>query len=160
MHMPGMNRVIFSENDSLDSVVDGSDAYKTMLTEWFVANEVNEEARRLTYLDFPSEWVWNGTTKVWTRRKRGAKLDSKIGRIYHVHPGTGELHYLRMLLMVVTGPRCFDDLKRHDGVLYATFKESCQARGLVGDDNEWVKLFDEAVTWASPFQLRHLFKAT
>ncbi|KAL6626309.1 hypothetical protein ACP70R_030035 [Stipagrostis hirtigluma subsp. patula] len=45
--------------------------------------------------------------------------------------------YLRMLLMVV--------------------REACQARGLIGDDTEWVALFDEAISWATPFQLRSLF---
>ena len=32
-----------------------------------------------------------------------------------------------------------------------------QARGLVRDDNEWFKIFEVAIVWAIPFQLRHLF---
>ena len=32
-----------------------------------------------------------------------------------------------------------------------------QARGLVRDDNEWFKIFEVAIVWATPFQLRHLF---
>lgn len=47
--------------------------------------------------------------------------------------------------MIVPGATSFEDLRRHNGRLYDTFKEACQSRGLVGDDNEWFKLFDEAI---------------
>lgn len=57
VHLPGMNRVIFHEDDELDTVVSNPNVYKTMLTEWFVANQENEDARCLTYLDFPSGWI-------------------------------------------------------------------------------------------------------
>lgn len=157
IHLPNKNKVIFSEEESLDSVLNNPSVLKTMLTEWFVANQKYKSARSLTYLEFPSEWVWNNSDKMWTKRKHRKKLGSKIARIYHVHPGTGELFFLRMLLMVVPGAMCFEDLRRHNGRLYDTFKEACQSRGLVGDDNEWFKLFYEAVVWASPFQMRHLF---
>jgi hypothetical protein len=65
--------------------------------------------------------------KVWRRRKRPRKLGNKIGRIYHVHPGSGELFFFfPMLLMVVTCATCFKD-----GVLYSTtFKDAWQARSL------------------------------
>ncbi|KAM0863479.1 hypothetical protein ACQ4PT_044573 [Festuca glaucescens] len=50
-----------------------------------------------------------------------------------------------------------DDLTVEACRLHTSFKAACQARGLVGDDNEWFLLFDEAVQWASSYQLRHLF---
>ncbi|KAK1603462.1 hypothetical protein QYE76_037774 [Lolium multiflorum] len=125
--------------------------------EWFVANENHPEARDLTYLDFPTGWVWNASQKVWTKRRQKRKIATRIGRIYHVHPSTGELFFLRMLLLVATGATCFEDLRRYNGVLHSSFKAACQARGLVGDDNEWFNLFEEAIVWATPFQLRHLF---
>lgn len=157
VHLPNMNRVLFAETDNLGNVLDNPSASKTMLTEWFVANQKYKSARSLTYLDFPNEWVWNKSDKVWAKRKLKKKMGSKIGRIYHVHPGTGELFFLRMLLMAVHGATCFEDLRTHNGRVYDTFQEACQSRGLVGDDNEWFKLFDEAIVWATPFQLRHLF---
>jgi hypothetical protein len=157
VHLPGMNRIIFHENAQLDKVIRNPNAHITMLTEWFVTNQENEDARHLSYLNFPSEYVWDNSDKMWYRRRRNQKLGCRIGRIYHVHPATGELFFLRMLLMVVTGATCFEDLKSYNGVVYGTFKEACQARGLVGDDNEWFKLFEEAIVWATPFQLRHLF---
>ncbi|KAM0822262.1 hypothetical protein ACQ4PT_071604 [Festuca glaucescens] len=157
VHLPGMNRVIFHENQPLASLVDRSLFHKTMLTEWFVANENHPEARDLTYLDFPTGWVWNASQKVWTKRRQKRKIATRIGRIYHVHPSTGELFFLRMLLLVATGATCFEDLRRYNGILHNSFKAACQARGLVGDDNEWFNLFEEAIVWATPFQLRHLF---
>ncbi|XP_073359941.1 uncharacterized protein [Aegilops tauschii subsp. strangulata] len=157
VHLPNMNRVIFAETDNLGNVLNNPFASKTMLTEWFVANQEYTSAKSLTYLDFPSQWIWNKSEKVWTKRKLPRKLGNKIGRIYHVHPSTGELFFLRVLLMVVPGATCFEDLRTHNGRVYDTFKEACQSRGLVGDDNEWFKLFDEAIVWATPLQLRHLF---
>ncbi|KAM0931492.1 hypothetical protein ACQ4PT_000481 [Festuca glaucescens] len=157
VHLPSMNKIIFHENDPLVSLVDNSLRYKTMLTEWFVANQNHLDARSLTYLDFPTAWVWDAPNRVWNRRVKKRKIASKIGRIYHVHPSCGELFFMRMLLLVVTGATCFEDLRRYDGTLYDTFKHVCQARGLVGDDNEWFNLFEEAIVWATPFQLRHLF---
>jgi hypothetical protein len=153
-----MNRVIYRESDDLADVVENPNKYKTMLTEWFVANQRYPDARTLTYIDFPSKWTWNGQTKKWRRRKRVKKrFGPPIGRIYNVHPTTNELFFLRLLLTIVPGARSFQDLRTYHGNIFSTFKEACQARGLVGDDNEWFLLFDEAIQWASSFQLRHLF---
>jgi hypothetical protein len=151
-----MNRIIYSEKDDLNNIVRNPNKYKTMLTEWFVANQRHQDARRLTYLNFPTEWIWDGTQKVWKRRSLEKKF-GPIGRIYNVHPTTNELFFLRMLLNVVEGATCFEDLRTYHGTLFNSFKEACEARGLVGNDNEWFLLFDEAIQWASSFQLRHLF---
>jgi hypothetical protein len=34
-------------------------------------NKMCEEARQLTYAEFPSKWVWNKKQIKWTKRKRG-----------------------------------------------------------------------------------------
>ncbi|KAM0870511.1 hypothetical protein ACQ4PT_039955 [Festuca glaucescens] len=72
---------------------------------------------------------------------------------FMIHGPCGELNPDSPL----AGATSFTDLKSYRGVVYDTFKEACQARGLVGDDNEWFLLFDEAIQWASSLQLRHLF---
>lgn len=74
VHLPNMNRVIFAETDSLGNVLEDSSSTKTMLTEWFATNRKHVSARSLTYLDFPSEWVWNKSSKVWTKRKVNKKI--------------------------------------------------------------------------------------
>ncbi|KAM0859110.1 hypothetical protein ACQ4PT_047400 [Festuca glaucescens] len=157
VHMPNMNRVIYHEDVALQDLVDDPLRYNTMLTEWFTANRLYSDARQLTYLEFPSAWTWVSVRKVWAKRKRKLKFGPKVGRIYHVHPSTGELFFLRMLLTVVRGAFSFEDVRTYGGRVYDTFKEACRARGLVGDDSEWFFLFDEAIVWATSFQLRNLF---
>ncbi|XP_062224416.1 uncharacterized protein LOC133922908 [Phragmites australis] len=153
VHMPGMNNIIFHEEADLADVIEDPSRHKTTLTEWFIVNQMYPHARPFTYCDFPTYYRWDPDQKAWFTRKRSPK----IGRIYNVHPSTGELFYLRMLLMVVTGATNFANLRTYNGIVYDTFREACQARGLVGDDSEWYMLFDEAIIWASPHQLRHLF---
>ncbi|PNT60476.1 hypothetical protein BRADI_5g00385v3, partial [Brachypodium distachyon] len=138
IHLPGMNRVTYSENDSLSDVVQWEDVRKSTLTEWFAMNRM---------------FTWYSEHKRWTPRGCG----TRIGRIRYVHPTKGELFYLRMLLMSVRGARSFEDLQTYRGQLHPTFREACQARGLLGDDKEWFRVFDETVLWATPRQLRDLF---
>jgi hypothetical protein len=64
-----------------------------------------------------------------------------------------------MLLMIVKGAISYEDLRTHNGTVYQTFKEACAARGLLQDDEEWYRTFDEATTWATSLQLRYLFTA-
>ena len=107
--------------------------HKTMLTEWFTTNKEREDARELTYIEFPSKWRWEERTRSW--RPRGTK-EGKIGHIYYVHPSLGERYYLRMLLLTVKGAQSYEDLRKHNGVLHRTFKEACKAHGLLNDDQE------------------------
>ena len=42
-------------------------------------------------------------------------------------------------------------------MIYETFKQACNARGLLGNVQEWYNAFDEAASWATSSQLRQLF---
>jgi hypothetical protein len=75
----------------------------------------------------------------------------------YVGPTAGERFHLRMLLMVVRGPRSFDDLKTVDGVICNTFHEACLKRGLLEDDGEWEICLRDAAEIQTGSQLRHLF---
>jgi hypothetical protein len=66
------------------------------------------DARLLTYCDFPREWSWDVSIRCWRRRRLSS---AKIGRMYYVHPTAGELYYLRMLLMFVSGATSFVDIR-------------------------------------------------
>jgi hypothetical protein len=68
-----------------------------------VANQNHLDVIALTYLDFPTRLGLG----VWYSRIKKRKLASRIGRIYHVYPGTGEVFFLRMLLLVVNGATFF-----------------------------------------------------
>ena len=153
VHLLNKHVVRFRAKSNLRAVVNNTFLHKTMLTEWFKANGRYRSARSLTYCDFPTCWSWNAQGKKWCKRKRS----KRIGRIYYVHPSTGELYYLRMLLMIVKGARSYADVRTYSGVVYETFKDACAARGLLGDDNEWFFAFDEALKWGMGNQLRQLF---
>lgn len=153
VHLPNMQFVTYHDGADLEEVIEDPDSSRTMLTEWFATNQRHIFARDLTYCEFPTKFSWDPEKKVWTKRKRG----TKIGRLKHIHPSTGEPFYLRMLLMIVRGCMSFEDIRTYEGVLYGTYREACQARGLIGDDAEWDHLFEEAVIWATSYQLRNLF---
>jgi hypothetical protein len=127
---------------------------KTMLTKWFVTNQKYPDARNLTYSDFPSKWRWNGQIRAWEKSQREK---GKIGCIYYVHPSVGERYYLRMLLFIIKGAQSYEALRTYNNTTYTTFKEACNTRGLLNDDEEWYNAFDEATSWATSNQLRQLF---
>lgn len=153
VHLPLYNTVKIQKTAKLNNLANDPNIRKTKLTEWFEANKKYQEARQLTYCDFPQFWTWNDSKKTWTKRKN----HFKIGRLYYVNPAEGERFYLGMLLMIVKGAMNYTDIRTYNGTIYSTFKDACAARGLLKDDNEWYKTFDEASNWATASQLRILF---
>jgi len=149
VHLPLLNTIRLHKNTKLQHITKDPKFHKTKLTEWFETNKLHEDARELTYCDFPRFWKWDDKNRKWTKRKHGFK----IGRLYYVNPIEGERFYLRILLMIVTGATSYKDIRTYKGTVYQTFKEVCAARGLLKDDNEWYKTFDEAANWATSQQL-------
>ncbi|KAK9233064.1 hypothetical protein WN943_023313 [Citrus x changshan-huyou] len=152
-HLPGEHTVIFEESKCLENVLTILGIEKTKFTEWLEANKNYDDARELTYSDFPTCWVWNSKDKTWTRRKNGLA----IGRIYFAHPSSGERFYMRMLLNFVKGSTSFESIRTVNGVTYPTFKAACYALGLLDDDKEWIDCLTEVAIWATGNELRHLF---
>uniref|UniRef100_A0A803PIG5 ATP-dependent DNA helicase n=1 Tax=Cannabis sativa TaxID=3483 RepID=A0A803PIG5_CANSA len=152
-HLPGEHTVIFGEDKCPENVLGTPGVDKTKFTEWLETNKNNEDARELTYSDFPTCWVWNSKDKIWTRRKQGIA----IGRIYFAHPSTGERFYMRMMLNFVKGCTSYESIRTVNGVTYSTFKGACYALGLLDDDKEWIDCLTEAALWATGNELRHLF---
>ncbi|XP_020094143.1 uncharacterized protein LOC109714116 [Ananas comosus] len=153
IHMQFMNNVVYHEGVNLLNVVNRCNIEKTMFTEWMAMNRIYDDARELTYVEFPKKWVWHPSDKFWSRRKRG----NRIGRIVYIHPNSGELNFMRMLLNKVRGPRNFDEIRTVNGILYETFRAACDALGLLGDDLEWHQALNEASYWSSALDLRQLF---
>jgi hypothetical protein len=82
----------------------------------------------------------NGMKK--QRHGRKDRYSGKIGRLYFVRPSCGERYYLRMLLMVVKGAQSYEYLHTYNGVAHSTFKEACNTRGLLSNDQEWYNAFN------------------
>ena len=106
LHLPGEHRLVYKQDKSIAEVLSKEDIEKTMLTAYFVANQKYEEARELTYIQFPSRFVYHSDDKTWTPREHG----TAIGRLIYVHPTAGDKYYLRILLNVVKGAFDFEDL--------------------------------------------------
>ena len=152
-HLQGENTIVFQEERCPESILNRPDIVKTKFMEWFEANKEYEDARELTYSNFPTRWVWDATCKRWTRRKKG----KSVGRIYFAHPVSGERFYMRMLLNFVKGSTSFESIRTINGVRYDTYKEACYALGLLEDDTEWNDFLAEGANWASGNELRNLF---
>ncbi|XP_074374518.1 uncharacterized protein LOC141714921 [Apium graveolens] len=89
----------------------------------------------------------------WKLRQRG----DVIGRLAEVHATTGELLYLRMLLLRCKGALSFTQLRTIDGTTYDTFKEACGALGLLNNDKQWHDALEEDAFSAMPSQIRAMF---
>ena len=154
VHLPDDNCIVYDTHADLTKIASLEFLRRTMLTEWFVANQNSPLGKDLTYCEFPSRYTWDSSSRSWNARQRGG---GKIGRLYYVHPSVGERYFLRMLLLVVRGAKTFEDVRQYNGILYPTFKQTCSVRGLLADDREWYNAFDEAAAWATSRQLRKLF---
>ncbi|GJY30176.1 DNA helicase [Tanacetum coccineum] len=63
----------------LKSVIDLPGKKSTTLIEWFAFNEANEVGRHLSYLEFPSEFVWYSGRKSWSPRKNNKSCIRRLG---------------------------------------------------------------------------------
>ena len=133
VHLPSQQLVQFDPNAvSQDDATPSS----TMLMAFFdYNNHLTVEEEPATYADFVEGHTYIEETKQWLKRKRNESRPL-IGRMYGVSPSQGEQFYLRLLLAYVKGPKSFEDLRRVQGNLHATFQQACTAYGIVGNDEE------------------------
>ncbi|KAF3658074.1 hypothetical protein FXO38_13384 [Capsicum annuum] len=62
-HLPNEQPVIFFDNDVIDVVANKPSVRELQFLSWFEPNKSNEEARYLTYVEFPLKFVWNKKIK-------------------------------------------------------------------------------------------------
>lgn len=155
VHLEGMQHVTLRERQSLQSVVDNPGAHRTTLTEWLKFNEWSAVGRHLTYLQFPSEFVWSKKDKQWFPRRN--KNKPSIGRMAYVHPSSGELFYQRLLLCHQKGCTSFPSIRKVNNYTYPTNRAAAEALGLLEHDGEWSIALQEAAMTASASELRAMF---
>ncbi|CAG8702870.1 8893_t:CDS:2, partial [Cetraspora pellucida] len=123
IHLPKYQTVMFLETSNLKNILADEQNKKTMLTEYFEMNKVDPSACNFTYREFPRYYVWNNTTKKWTKRCQG----QVIGRIYTVNPNEGERYYLRLLLNNVKGANALKrKLIEPEQIYHHTMHETAQ----------------------------------
>ena len=69
-----------------------------------------------------------------------------IERMYFVSPSKGEQFFLRLLLTIFESGKSWEHLRTWNSQVFATFKETCIARGLLEDDHEWRICLEEAIS--------------
>ncbi|XP_035845744.1 uncharacterized protein LOC118492079 [Helianthus annuus] len=152
-HLPGQHNVVYGEDDDIEDVLNKPTVASSIFLQWMRLNERDEEARKLSYVEFPTKYVWNLKDRRWQVRKRY----KTIGRVHSVSIASGEPYYLRILLNKVRGPKSFEEIRTVNGQVFPTFKDACYAMGLLDDDNEYVEAIKEASFEAHCRYLRSLF---
>ena len=95
-------------------------------------------------------------------RKEGTPIDAcpclfksnTFGRVYTVNPRQTECFYLRLLLVNVTVPLSFQDVRKVNGQQYPS---AYLALGLLEDDNHWDDMVAEAALGCTATQICLLF---
>ncbi|XP_071739059.1 uncharacterized protein [Rutidosis leptorrhynchoides] len=152
-HLPNEQPVTFEDDADLQDVIEKPSVASSQFTSWMERNTWDQNARNLTYTEFPQKYVWNAADRVWTVRK----IKPKLGRIHHVPPSAGEAYYLRILLNKVRGPTCFEDIRTVNGKICPTFKDACYELGLLDDDKEYIEAIQQASQYSTGPYLRSLF---
>ncbi|XP_042962776.1 uncharacterized protein LOC122297053 [Carya illinoinensis] len=153
LHLENQHQVTFRAHENLTNVINSNFSAKSMLTEFFATNQVDQNAKKLLYKEFPEFYVWSQQYKMWTIRKKQVV----IGRIVTANPFEGERYYLQMLLNHIRGPLSFDHLKTVNGILAPTFREAATMYGLLQRDDSLEECLYEASLYQMPFSLRRLF---
>lgn len=149
-----MHLVAYNSKEDLRDVIKREKAQRSMLIEYFRMNSIDPKARRLLYIEFPEYYRWDKPSKRWIGRKNGRK---QIGRMVYANLAEGERYYLRVLLNTVTGATSFENLRTICGVTCQTFRDACEALGVVGTDKSLDDCLSEVAEWQMPASLRRLF---
>nr|KAJ0215911.1 hypothetical protein LSAT_V11C300113940 [Lactuca sativa] len=147
-HLPGQQQVVYEADDDIEDVLDRPSVASSMFTSWMKCNEINKDARKLTYVEFPTKFVWKPKLNIWKPRKVGYS----IGRIHSVSPKLGEAYFLRILLNKVKGPKSFEEIRTVNGEI-CSFKDACYNLGLLDDDKEYIEAIKEASVSGSGLSL-------
>ena len=171
-HLENGTRVSWGDADEAARIAAGPPPV-THLTAWL---KLNAETPPGTdpppvYHDMPATYTWVKGTKGGERRgvpvppvdprwkKKTRNTGDTVGRVHWVHPGSGDVFYLRMLLTreESRGKGSFAALREVHGEEMESYKAACAALGLLQDDNEWDGMMTEATATQMPKAMRKLF---
>ena len=115
----------------------------------------------LTYVEFAEKFAYQPDNKVWSLRKNQSPgiRQQAIGRLPMLTPANGEVFYLRMLLSHshCKGKKSFIELRKVAGCVYPSYLETCNALGILDNDEEWDSCLEEAEFECGPARFRMIF---
>ncbi|XP_072013683.1 uncharacterized protein [Amphiura filiformis] len=160
-HLDQEQLVLFAEGQAAQAADRGPP--RTKLTEWFVLNQQDPDAKEILYPDIPKHYTWSGSR--WQKRKQQRSSNNSgthsdmIGRIpvISLNAHQSELYFLRMLLHHQKGATSYNDLRTVAGEEQPTFQATCLKLGLLEDDTEIDKVMEEAAGIRFGNQLRDVF---
>ena len=91
-----------------------------------------------------------------TRKKCGHRDVAKtvdreaVGRMVSIHPKSGDIFYLRVLLNNRAGALSYEDLRTIEDGEHPDYKSVCIALDLSESDKQWVGCLNEAVFMSVP----------
>jgi len=77
--------------------------------------------------------------------------------LVYANPAEGERYYLRIMLKHVRGATSYENMRTWRGVTYVTFRQACEAMGLVESDKKLDDCLRESAEFRLPCSLRRLF---
>nr|KAJ0212688.1 hypothetical protein LSAT_V11C400224740 [Lactuca sativa] len=77
-HLLGQHQVIYDPDDDIDNILDKSFIASLMFTSWLECNKIYKQARNLTYVEYPTKFVWKTKSRKWKPREIGFS----IGKIH------------------------------------------------------------------------------
>ncbi|XP_072759701.1 uncharacterized protein [Anoplolepis gracilipes] len=137
VHLPNRQMVYFRAGNE-EQAAQRELNRDTTLTAWFKLNQYDENEMHFLYTDIPYHYIYDKKVTKWMPRKKGG--EKIISRLYTVSIKDNERFYLRLLLLHVTGAKCFEDLRTVNGVIYETFKDAAIAKNLIEADDLWSKV--------------------
>ncbi|KAK9056489.1 hypothetical protein SSX86_023850 [Deinandra increscens subsp. villosa] len=132
-HLPGQQQIVYGADDDMEDVLDKPSVASSMFLSWMECNQNYKEARQLTYVEFPTKFVWKQSKRCWAPRKK----QFSIGRIHSVSPSA--------------------EIRTVNGHTYESFRDACYERGLLHDDKEYIEAIQEASHSGSGYYLCALF---
>ena len=70
LHIPGMYRVVFNPEESLETIQSRAGQQMSTLTGFFAYCAASEDECPFTYQEFPHHFVWLKSEKRWKSRER------------------------------------------------------------------------------------------
>ena len=161
IHLPDTRRVTYRP----DGTRDFSNIENSPLLAWFELNVEDARAHSLRYEELPKYCTF--MRGKWHFRKRGTvqeqsgglKKVGHIGYMLGVHNNfhSRDLFALHCLVTKVKGPKCWEDVRTYEGVVYDTFVDAAFAWGLITDDREADAIMAENFEVLTASELRRLF---